>query len=127
MRRNAFGRYPSGDESMSMVQTDYAQVLQKVRTWPPEVRQNLAGEILESLEADSSTPPGEWNETRNARRCALIDKEIDAALTPAERVELELLQKQAVVYRDRVAPLPIEGARKLHEQLLARKRQGDPG
>ena len=58
---------------------------------------------------------------------ALIDKEIDGTLTPVERVELELLQKQALAYRDRVAPLPIEGARKLHEQLLARKRQGDQG
>lgn len=114
-----------GDESMSMVQTDYTQVLQTVRTWPPELRQNLAGEILESLEADSPMPSLEWDQTMNARRCALIDKEIDGTLTPAERVELELLQKQAVAYRDRVAPLPIESARKLHQQLLARKRHND--
>jgi len=114
-----------GDESMSMVQTDYTQVLQTVRTWPPELRQNLAGEILESLEADSPTPSVEWNQTMNARRCALIDKEIDGTLTPSERVELELLQKQAVAYRDHVAPLPIDGARKLHQQLLARKRHND--
>lgn len=112
---------------MSMVQTDYTLVLQKVRTWPSELRQNLAGEIMESLQADSSAPQGEWNESRNARRCALIDKEIDGTLAPAERVELELLQKEAVTYRDRVAPFPIEGARKLHEQLLARKRQCDQG
>jgi hypothetical protein len=63
----------------------------------------------------------------NARRCALIDKEIDETLTPTERVELELLQKQAVAYRDRVAPLPIEGARKLHQQLVARQRHDDQG
>lgn len=112
---------------MSMFQTDYTQVLQKVKTWPPELRQNLAGEIIESLQADSSAPQGEWNETKNVRRCALIDKEIDGMLTPAERIELELLQRQAVAYRDCVAPLPIEGARKLHEQLLARERQGDQG
>ncbi len=112
---------------MSMVQTDYTQVLQTVRTWPPELRQNLAGEILESLVADSSTPSVEWNETMNARRCELIDKEIDGTLTTAERVDLELLQKQAVAYRDRVAPLPMEGARKLHQQLLARKRHDDQG
>ena len=88
---------------MSMVQTEYTQVLQKVKMWPAELRQNLAGEIIESLEADSAAP-SEWNETRNTRRCALIDKEIDGTLTPTERVELELLQKQAVAYRDRVAP-----------------------
>ena len=109
------------------VQTDYTYVLQTVRTWPPELRQNLAGEILESLEADSSTPSAERSQTMNARRCALIDKEIDGTLTPAERVELELLQKQAVAYRDRVAPLPIEGARTLHQQLVARKRHDDQG
>jgi hypothetical protein len=112
---------------MSILEEDYTQVLQKVKTWPPELRQNLAGEILQSLETGSSTPPGEWNETRNARRSTLIDKEIEGELTPAERVELDLLQKKAVAYRDRVAPLPIEGARKLHEQLLARKRQSDQG
>jgi hypothetical protein len=108
---------------MSTVQTDYIHVLQKVRTWPAELRQNLAGDIIESLEADSSTSPGEWNEDKNARRAALIDKEIDGALTPAERVELEVLQRQAVAHRDRVAPLPIEGARELHGQLLIRKHQ----
>ncbi len=109
---------------MSMVQTEYTQVLQKVKTWSTELRQNLAGEIIESLEADSAAP-SEWNETRNARRCALIDKEIDGTLTAAERVELELLQKQALAYRDRIAPVPIEGARSLHDRLLARKRQHD--
>jgi hypothetical protein len=106
---------------MSTVQADYAHVLQKVRTWPPELRKNLAGEIIESLEADSPTLLGEWDDAKNARRSALIDKEIDGSLTPAERVELEGLQKQAVAHRDRIAPLPIEGARKLHQQLLARK------
>jgi hypothetical protein len=111
---------------MSTIQADYILVLQKVRTWPAELRQNLASEIIESLEADSSAPPGEWNEAKNARRSALIDKEIDGSLTPGERVELEVLQKQAVAYRDRVAPLPIEGARKLQEQLLARKHRRSP-
>ncbi len=108
---------------MSTVQADYTLVLQKVRTWPAELRQDLASEIIESLKADSSAPPEEWSEARNARRSALIDKEIDGSLTPAERVELEVLQKQAVAYRDRVAPLPIEGARKLHAELLARKHR----
>jgi hypothetical protein len=109
---------------MSMVQTEYTQVWQRVKTWPTELRQNLAGEIIESLEADSAAS-GEWNETRNARRCVLIDKELDGTLIAAERVERELLQKQAVAYRDRIAPFPIEGARSLHDRLLARRRQHD--
>jgi hypothetical protein len=48
-------------------------------------------------------------------------------LTATERIELELLQKQAVAYRDRIAPFPVEGARSLHDRLLARKRQHDQG
>ncbi len=109
---------------MSIVQTEYTQILQRVKTWPMELRQNLAGEIIESLEADSAEA-GEWNETRNARRCDLIDKEIDGTLAAAERIELELLQRQAVAHRDQVAPFPVEGARSLHAQLLAQRRLHD--
>jgi len=66
---------------------------------------------------------GPWNEEKNRRRCELIDKEIDESLSDDERVELEALQQQMIEHRRRVAPLPIEGARKLHRELLAKKRQ----
>lgn len=112
---------------MSTVQADYTHVLQQVRTWPAELRRDLVGELIESLEADPSVAPGEWNEANNARRSALIDKEIDGTLTSAERVELEVLQKQAVAHRDHVAPLPLAAARRLHEELLVRKRHHDHG
>jgi len=66
---------------------------------------------------------GEWSDELNKRRIDLIDKDIQGNITTEERVELAELQRRAVAYRDRVAPLPIEGARRLHQQLLEMKRQ----
>jgi hypothetical protein len=66
---------------------------------------------------------GDWSDELNERRIELIDKEIQGNITTEEHVELVELQRKAVAYRDRVAPLPIEGARRLHEQLLEMKRQ----
>lgn len=60
----------------------------------------------------------EWNETKNARRCILIDKEISGMLTPDEVMELEGLQQEMLRHRRRVAALPLEDARSLHQQLL---------
>jgi hypothetical protein len=72
----------------------------------------------------SDDPNGEdWSDERNRRRIDLIDKDIQGHITIEERAELAELQRQAVVYRDHIAPLPIEGARRLHRQLLERKRQ----
>jgi hypothetical protein len=65
----------------------------------------------------------EWSDKLNERRIELIDKDIQGNITAEERVELAELQRRAVAYRDRVAPLPIEGARRLHQQLLERKGQ----
>lgn len=63
----------------------------------------------------------EWTDAKNARRCDLIDREYDGLpLTLAEKVELAALQDQMLRYRRRVAPLPIEDARKLHQELLAK-------
>ena len=66
---------------------------------------------------------GDWSDELNERRIELIDKDIQGNITTEERVELAELQRKAVAYRDRVAPLPIEGARRLHQQLLEMKRQ----
>jgi hypothetical protein len=60
----------------------------------------------------------EWTEAKNTRRCDLIDKEIESALTSAETVELHRLQEEMLRYRRRVAPLPLTEARKLHQELL---------
>ena len=39
---------------------------------------------------------GAWSEAKNARRCALINKEIDGTLSAGEAVELHLLQREGV-------------------------------
>lgn len=63
----------------------------------------------------------EWTDAKNDRRCDLIDREFDGPpLTPAEMVELAGLQDEMLRYRQRVAPLPIEDARRLHQELLAK-------
>jgi antitoxin (DNA-binding transcriptional repressor) of toxin-antitoxin stability system len=61
-----------------------------------------------------------WTSQKNATRCALIDKEIDSTLTPDEAEELEMLQRQMLRHRRQVAPLPLEDARRLHQELLAK-------
>jgi hypothetical protein len=60
----------------------------------------------------------EWTRARNERRCELIDRKYGRGLTPSE--EAELVALQAAMYRevDRVAPLPLDETRKLHQRLL---------
>jgi hypothetical protein len=69
--------------------------------------------------------PSAWSEAKNARRCALIDKEIDGTLPAREAVELHSLQREMLAHRRKVAPLPLAEARKLRLELLA-KAQGRP-
>jgi hypothetical protein len=60
----------------------------------------------------------DWTSAKNHRRCDLIDRDIDGQLTPDERIELEDLTEQLRRYVDKVAPLPLEPLRKLHQELL---------
>ncbi len=52
------------------------------------------------------------------RRARLIDKEVDGTITEAEQVELERLQSEMLTHRRRVAPLPLDELRALHQKLL---------
>ncbi len=61
-----------------------------------------------------------WTDEKNERRCDLIDRKFAGGLSPAEHIELAELQEQMVRYRRKVAPLPLEAARKLHQELLAK-------
>lgn len=65
----------------------------------------------------------EWTDAKNERRCELINRKYERGLTLAEEAELAGLQ--AAMYRqvDRVAPLPLEETRKLHQQLLQKAIQ----
>lgn len=108
---------------MSIAYSEYAQVCQQVKHWPTELRQELAEELTKSLAADLPTSSGEWNDAKNERRCELIDKDIQGTLGPVERRELESLTHQFRAHRRSIAPIPIEGATRLHQQLLEKKRQ----
>jgi len=58
-------------------------------------------------------PKGDgWDDTKNERRCDLVDREIEGTLLPAEKRELEDLQSQMLAYRRKVAPLPVDWAAK---------------
>ena len=66
--------------------------------------------------SDSTDP--EWVPAKNHRRAELIDRKIDGIITSEERAELANLQEQLRRFVDRVAPLPLEPMRKLHQELL---------
>lgn len=61
-----------------------------------------------------------WSEAKNQRRCDLIDRKVAGSLTPTETLELAQLQEQMLRQRQRIAPLPLEDARRLHQELLTR-------
>jgi hypothetical protein len=64
-----------------------------------------------------------WNEAKNTRRCARIDREIGGTLSAGEAVELHWLQREMLAHRRKVAPLPLADARKLRRELLAKARR----
>jgi hypothetical protein len=108
---------------MSTIYSEFAQVCQQVKHWPSDLRQHLAEEIAKSLAAELPTDNGEWNDAKNERRCELIDKDIQGTLGAAERREFELLTQEMRVHRRAVAPIPLAGAIRLHQQLLEKKWQ----
>jgi hypothetical protein len=65
----------------------------------------------------------EWTSARNDRRCQLIDRKYDRGLTPSEEVELAALQAAMYRHVDRVAPLPLNATRKLHQVLVEKAIQ----
>ena len=65
----------------------------------------------------------EWSEAKNARRCELIDRKIQNTISAQEAAELEDLQEALRAYLDRVAPVPMEGAEKLHAELIRREKR----
>src|SRR5262249_33820014 len=67
-----------------------------------------------------------WTEAKNQRRCDLIDRKHAGSLTPPEAAELAQLQEQMLRHRQRVAPLPLEDARRLHQELLNKAASQPP-
>ncbi len=79
-----------------------------------ELCEELSAPLVTLSRIDSSS----WTVEKDRRRCALIDKSLQANLTIAEQRELSELQRQAEAHFDEVAPPPIDGALRLHAQLL---------
>jgi len=77
--------------------------------------------------ASSGSTSEECTEEKNQRRCELIDREIDGAISPAEAVELRQLQDEMLRYQNRVAPWPIAAARRLHRELLRKAAEAQSG
>ena len=62
----------------------------------------------------------QWTPEKDQRRCQLIDKSLQTELTSTEQRELKMLQEEAETHFDETAPPPIQGALKLHAELLKR-------
>lgn len=60
-----------------------------------------SGEVSDPLSADKMT---DWTEANNARRCELIDRQIQSTITPDEAAELDRLQQALRRYLDQTAP-----------------------
>lgn len=69
---------------------------------------------------DASNGEGSWTKEKNVRRCFLIDREIEGTISLEEARELAALQRQMLQPVQRMAPLPMEATRRLHEELLAK-------
>lgn len=72
------------------------------------------GADVSSTSSDQPT----WSDEKNQRRCELIDRKYDHGLTSEEAAELAILQDEMQRHIDRVAPLPLGEARRLHQELL---------
>src|SRR5436853_21137 len=109
----------SNPMDMNSANPEFLLVWQQVRHWPVELRQDLMVQINNSVDSDLLAADGGWDEAKNARRCDLIDKDIQGTLDDAEQRELELLTRALRLHRQRLAPLPLAGAKQLHQSLLA--------
>jgi hypothetical protein len=83
--------------------------------------------LLSRGDGSATTDPVDWNEEKNARRCALVAKRHSGGgLSAAEEVELDALQNEMYRHRAAVAPLPLAmlevieaGLQRLAEQKAA--------
>jgi hypothetical protein len=76
-------------------------------------------------EAEPANGDGEWTPAKNHRRCDLVDKKYATGLTPAEETELATLTAGLRNFTDRVAPLPLDTVRRLHQELLEKAAGAD--
>jgi hypothetical protein len=91
---------------------------------PTRGRARRASKPADARAPDRRRADPNWSEAKNARRCELIDRKIQDKLSTEESAELHDLQEAFRAYLDRVAPIPMEGARELHAKLLRRRKKG---
>jgi hypothetical protein len=128
-----------GSQFVKLLELEYVSAaagLQDNATWE-DYRQAMLNAVAEVL-LDSGAAPREiahlleetgkrlspigghtaWTKADNARRLELIDKWIQKTLSGDEAVELEQLTAAMRAHCDIEATVPLEGARRLHRQLL---------
>jgi hypothetical protein len=76
--------------------------------------------VSPSSSGQEHVAPVDWNDAKNARRCALIDKKHDVGLSPAEAAELDRLQGELAAHQRLVAPRPLAILELLEEALRQR-------
>lgn len=62
-------------------------------------------------------PAEAWTEAKAKRRHELIDRKLDATISPLEAVELAELNEEFDCYLQQAAPLPLDFARQLLDTL----------
>jgi hypothetical protein len=67
-----------------------------------------------------------WSEAKNQRRWDLLDRKYTTGLTRDEAFELARLQRELYAEQRRVAPLPLDEARRLHQELLKKAHSAQP-
>lgn len=112
---------------------DLANCADEVRDFVLSLPHGTAGVVLElggrpvaRVVPVAPLPVPEWSAELDARRCALIDREIAGTIAPDEADELARLQTAMLRHRRRVAPLPLAEARQLHAELLAKAAVSPP-
>jgi hypothetical protein len=81
--------------------------------------QPIACVVAPQLPANANNDAIAWTEAKNARRIALIKQKHAEGITAVQQLELAHLQDEMLRYRQKVAPLPLEYARRLHQDLLS--------
>ncbi len=75
------------------------------------------GRTVFRIQPASHDPAGEWTDAKNARRFALIDRELDGTISADEASELEAIQTEFRRFRRRTTPLPLGETRQTLEEL----------
>jgi hypothetical protein len=91
-----------------------------VPSWTIRSNATYSSRLKGKATALSDDADDTWTEAKNQRRCDLIDRKYAGGLTASQALELAWLQEQMLRHRQRVAPLPIEDAERLYQELVTR-------